>query len=505
MNTKRHLMAMLLIFTVAAGVFGQNPKRSVVFTLNPNEDIVNDEYYLLQTFGQNRFACVVKNTVLNTYTFVFNGQRLKTVSTGDDENDDNFGYDPYDNFKIIDLAKDNGYIFTYMENGKCYINYRGVVSAGYEDITCANSENYNLGKGNFISSEKDYDYCYKLAGRWYAHKNGKNKRIDFVESYTENGKWYVNINGTESRYDNVYDLTLTESGKYAYSYQENGKEYVNINGTVSRGYDGVSYLTLTASGKYAYRYQENGKIYVNINGTESRGYDDVYNLTLTESGKYAYRYKENGKWYVNINGTESRGYDYVYNLTLTESGKYVYIYKENGKEYVNINGTESRGYDDVYNLTLTESGKYAYSYQENGKWYVNINGTLSRGYDDVYWDLTLTESGKYAYSYQENGKWYKNDNGNIKTKANNITENTVFNDNSMVLSNTDGWGWDLDFDSDNKQHSFYSSYKYEYVVIDGSPYGKAPAFSAGYNKNKNAFVWTAQEGREFVIYEYKLD
>ena len=34
---------------------------------------------------------------------------------------------------------------------------------------------------------------------------------------------------------------------------------------------------------------------------------------------------------------------------------------------------------------------------------------------------------------------------------------------------------EYDFTSQNDKHSFYSSYQYEYVVIDGRPYGKTPA------------------------------
>ena len=54
-------------------------------------------------------------------------------------------------------------------------------------------------------------------------------------------------------------------------------------------------------------------------------------------------------------------------------------------------------------------------------------------------------------------------------------------------------------------HSFYFSYDYDYVVIDGQRFGKAFPFEYRYDKDKNAFVWYCLEGRDLTIYEYALD
>lgn len=58
--------------------------------------------------------------------------------------------------------------------------------------------------------------------------------------------------------------------------------------------------------------------------------------------------------------------------------------------------------------------------------------------------------------------------------------------------------------SADRQHSFFSDYAYEYVVIDGQPVGKSPALYAWYNKSSNSFVWNSIEGKELVVYEYML-
>ena len=212
-------------------------------------------------------------------------------------------------------------------------------------------------------------------------------------------------------------------------------------------------------------------------------------------------YKENEKYYANINGNTSGGFALIYNLILTENGKYAYLYEENEKRYVNINGNTSGGFANIQDLRLTESGKYAYFYEENGRWYININGNISEDFDN-YDNVTLTESGRYVYSYKKNGKKHINNNDNI-TSNNTLSYNRLDNDNNVSCWGTDGDV--LELNSNNDGHSFYSSYEYEYVVIDGRPYGKSPAIQAEYDNKKNAFIWTAIESKELVVYEYKLD
>jgi hypothetical protein len=328
-------------------------------------------------------------------------------------------------------------------------------------------------------------------------------------------RWYARYSDGSSK--KVQEVTPAFR---TYTHYRDEKSYVNINGRNSKGYDNIRDVLSTQSGKYAYWYRENGKYHVmiNIDGTEksSRGYDvDGWSLQLTESGKYAYRYKENEKWHVmtNIDGTEksSRGYDDVgyESLHLTENGKYVYTYRENGKWHVmiNIDGTEksSRGYDDVHwNINLTESGKCAYLYEENEKWHVNMNGKDdARGFDRIT-GLAIDDKGYNFYCRRDDGKVYKNSNG----------EDTE----SEYLSGMDGGSFGIDFFrnyqtwhterleiySPNKEHSFDSSYEHAHVVIDGETHGHAPALYAWYDAEKNAFIWNAIEGKELVVYEYKL-
>jgi len=263
MSILKNLIVFTLVVFTSISLWGQNPKRTVLFALGENESIVSYEYYIAKHFNGNRFYCTIENINTNIWTFVFNGKRI--VSSKKMEL----------NVLYSNVNEENGYIISYIKDGAWYVNCKGKENGPYDNI-------YRNIYYNIIASANNYDYCYKLAGRWYGHKNGTNKRVDFVEQFYENGKYYANINGNISQgYEDVGCITLTESGKYAYCYREKGKKYANINGNISQGYEGVWNITLTESGKYAYCYREKGKNYVNINGNISQGYEDVGCITLT--------------------------------------------------------------------------------------------------------------------------------------------------------------------------------------------------------------------------------
>jgi hypothetical protein len=489
MTTKRLFSMLLLVATVATSAFGQPPKREVVFTLNANEVIYENEYALFQTLHQNRFACMTRDTITDEYTFVFNGERIKVGEV-----------------YYVNPGETKGYVFTYWKNDRGYINYRGVVDGGFEGIHYEDP----FTAGRLYTSEKDYDYLYELAGRWYASKNGEKKRVNVIErAYGGNG-YDVKVNGKTIGgfygYGDGGGFALTKDGKYAYWYRANGNYHVNINGSIVGGpYEYARDLIFTESGKYAYAYRANGKYYVNVNGSTVGGpYDDsVYHVTLSESGKYAYFYAEKGwEYYVNVNDSTVAGpyrHDGTIDidLTLTESGKYAYCFCDNKKRYVNVNGSIVGGpYEHgIDGLTLTESGKYAYCYRDNTQyyeWYMNVNGSTIGGPYTYVSGITLTEDGKYGYRFNKNRKHYINTNG------------VVTEDRAYLIFDNDYYDDALDLTTKDGEHSFYSSYEYDYVVIDGRPHGKSPAIEAWYDEPKNAFVWSAVEGRELVVYEYTL-
>ena len=515
-----------IIIGVSLNLWAQNSnlKRTVLFTLGQDEELSENKYFAVQQLNQNRFIGIIYDTLKKTKTFVFNGKRIATTNASF-------------NFDYLNINEDKGYVLTYPQGEDLYcLNNRGFSHRylqawgfdgdNYERFWCSKIEDnrlnyyayhngditepfddvslkpkrYSPDGYNFITSAGSYDYYYKLAGRWYGHKDGKNKRVDFAESYhSDNGKYHVNINGNVSQgYNAVKDLNLTRKGDYTYSYRDGDKWDANINGNISHGYDEL-YLQMIESGNYAYRCKNNGKWNVNINGNVSPAYDEVKSLQLTESGNYAYAYKNNGKWYINIDGIASQSYQEIKDLQLVGNGNYAYIYNENGKWNVNVNGNISQSYNDIIDLQLTESGDYAYYfYHDKDKHYV-INGKTTPAWNEII-SLTLTEN--YGFSFQyiaDDGRIYINENGKeIKTDF--LGSNLKSQKIDLWITNNNN----LEFYSTDKENSFYSNNQYNYVVIDGKRVGKSPALHGWYDFEKNAFIWNAVEDKELVLYEYKL-
>ena len=393
------IIALSIVFCASFGVWAQdnNLKRSVLLTLGQNESIWAGEYFAAQYFNENRFACIIYDDVKKSCTFVFNGKRIITTDANDFSGSAR-------NFSYLNIAEENGYVFYYTkkENGvvNYYVNYKGTIDGPFEDISLHANNSFRRPNGNITLTTlvKEYDYLYRLAERWYAHKDGKNKKVDFAES--------------------IYDYNSRKSS-------------------------------------------------VNINGSISQRYDWVGDVCLTESGKYAYCYENNGKYYANINGSISQGYDFVRYLCLTESGKYAYSYESNGKRYANINSSISQGYDDIEYVALSDNGDYTYVSRKNGKIDLNHDGKNKIDFWGAIWTTWMP---------------------------------VIFNANPVYANTYNG----IELSSINDEHSFFSDYKYEYVVIDGKRYGKSPALYAWYDTGKNVFVWNAVEGKDLVLYEHKL-
>jgi len=457
MNLKSLSIYVLLMIVSSSSSFAQNTLRKVVFTLNENESIVSNEYYLMQKFNKNRFACMVYDNIRKKSTFILNGKRIKTGNFPPKYDDDQC------ELYSFNVANDSNYIIKYQQNNKWYINFNGFIDGGFEELMVPPRT------GLFKTTEKNCDYMYKLADRWYAHKNGKNKKIDYIQSQYKDGKDYVIYNGISfGPYQYISDLQITKSGKYGFAYYNDWDKawHVNINGITSKTYESISDFMILEDGKWAFTFKENGKRFVNINGSISKFYENVNNLIISTGGKSVYCFQENGKWYINDNGNISKPYEYVCDLIILQDGKLAFRFKEGGKYYLNIAGNISNGYVSTTKIIMSEDGKWSYYFYEDGKWNENNNGNIIYGFSSISTD----------------------NKGNITWWGDRIRQQ----DENEILSK-------------NKEHSFYSSYKYEYVVIDGRPIGKSPAIQSWYDEKKNTFIWTAIEGKELVIYEHKLD
>jgi len=182
--------------------------------------------------------------------------------------------------------------------------------------------------------------------------------------------------------------------------------------------------------------------------------------------------------------------DFITDLT-QENGYIFHFWKEeDGKtnHYVNYKGKVNGPFENVQIGKCVSSGKidFEYLYQIADEWYVHKSNGQNKNVR--MYEASISDDGDFCspvFSAIQNGfSLY------IFDYENEI--NTVISDEEIKLYSPD------------KEHSFKSTINV--VVIDGKIIqGTSPAYTAVYDKTNNAFVWNSVEGRELVVYEYKLD
>jgi hypothetical protein len=120
--------------------------------------------------------------------------------------------------------------------------------------------------------------------------------------------------------------------------------------------------------------------------------------------------------------------------------------------------------------------------------------------------LELTEEGDYSFYYHnDDGKVGINDNGK-ETEIDYLSDTRSWNYDFTFFKSLLNFynNFSLKIYSTDREHSLSSSFEDNCVVIDGKRYGNSPALYACYDRNKNAFIWNAIEGKELIVYEHKL-
>jgi hypothetical protein len=399
-------------------------------------------------------------------------------------------------------------VFTYKvtEDGVAFLNNRGInINNHHYDIHIPKIDTMTIYEGE-VSGNKPYYNAY-----W---KYCFNKKGQFLFVYLANDKMHVNLNGELiGQYDNPYhyissfDGGLGFDGSLAgligevrnhkkgrfYDYEYNGKITESV-------YENPS---INNKGDYIFAYILDGKCYVNANGKKEGAYDETWAPQLADNGTYAYWCEEeNGKEYIVINGEKRGPYDLASEPILTKDGLYAYWYQVDGKRYFNINGkiegfydryiSLSYGYEivDPYynqqNFHIDENGNYLYVCEQDGKTITVING---KKYDYIT-NLYLRNYSPLQYKYEiENEHFIAEENNKIIGEyGNNQTKEAV-----TTLTSADS------------KHIMTCSTQYPHVIIDNKKYGNGKIFAASYCVELNAFRWSVLEGKELVVYEYKLN
>jgi hypothetical protein len=449
MKTKKLFLATLLVATVATSAFGQTPQREVVFTLNANEVIYENEYLLSAEIGENTsFTGLLLDTLKkrNGQIFVLNGKRIVTAA------------DIY----VSDIDRETGnyslVYSVYEDNGKdWYLIISGIKKGPYQAAHIIGNDN-----GRVV-------YEYILGDHWYDNTSGKIKlsqknddnkyHIDWMESsgilrrgnevififdygngrgkISANGKYYVytykdatgktriESNGygadfyDQCKFEGLddYSLEIYNNSYISYTASKDGKS-IKVFGrntdvsvrAVCEKEDNYFYITYDGDGYY--------HIYGNINGKSISEYNLQYaddgNVRYSQWQDYYFTYKKNNSWYININGKNYGGYEDNVGYAIVRDGTFMYKFEKGDKQYLNINGKITEGHKWMGRYAMNSKGDYLYVYHDSTllKGIVNKNGQDIKTVGTFEYDILLLDNSHHAFYYNLNGAYFIHVNGN---------------------------------------------------------------------------------------------
>jgi hypothetical protein len=329
-----------------------------------------------------------------------------------------------------------------------------------------------------------------------------------------------NIYGKEFRFEQQEDLEEEEEiekERYKndiYIDKRSDGEYFSLNGREFGPYNYLykytnNNLVLLGNGNdnYAFIYQKNYNWFININDKIFGPYENqIFVRNLYKNGNFTANYEKNGKNFLVVKDKIYGPYDgYINNLSLYKNGKFTATYEKNGEVFLIINDKIFGPYfGNISAENLYINGKFTAKYERNGEEFLILNGQLFGPYKDI-WPIRLNKDGKFIFSFEKNDNHYTNFNNEIECKGHIQYYANEFNYHHFVGPiNQDFDNNYFYLETPNKNHKLIINYSQNNVLIDGMPYGNSPAINAYYNEKQNAFVWLSQEGRDLVVYQFKL-
>ena len=398
------------------------------------------------------------------------------------------------------ISCSNGYTAFYYRDNKIYLN-------GYL------IEKENLNSDYRLTNEGKFAYYYYVEGKTYLHINDQN--FECPEEL--------------SGYD------INNKGEFIYRFSKDNKDCVSLNGKVIGMHDEINYMDgmdghiwledctsfggsayydapfqspmINDKGDYIYTHRTNGKFYVSINGRNEGPYTGTWKPYIDEKGNYMYPCRFEGNIYIVRNGDKGESLGDNVKLYMTRNGHYIFQFDKNGKKYVNVDGRviEVSGgrYGNIIS-NVNENGQYFYAFSKDGIEYLCINGKNYKapffgGEWGIYEDIHEGYKAEYHVELGLGDKEY----------FNKICEKFSYNQIGEVIrvdtKNSIQTEKQKNLFSKDEKNIMQCGKDYPYVMINNQKYGNGNVIAVGYNQNLNVFRWAALEGKELVVYEYKLD
>lgn len=499
----RLLFVILLVLSVTCNANAQNLSIKN-FYLNENDLTANSRN--TEVYDQNGDKCALIRIQTTTKGFIFDVGSAGIQKVDDNHTGEIWVYVPY-GIKHIDIRHSAygsllGYNFPVsIVKGRTYILELSVNTnnnnSTKQDIRVS-MDNSQTKKTLFSMKKNEVLYC----SAYLANLNIGDDRFACVLKDTITNKMTFVWNG-ERKINNVFfiwasHIDLSDYNKCIIYYAEKDEYYTTafIEGKTFGPYDGWMYFFSENHGGAEYK------------GPGMLGTDMPY--------RSGWMFKD----YFVFN---NMGIDYLYSRgKITKvPDKYRHYDSESHEQYTAVGEIA----EEIQKGGLSPNGKYKAVY---------LNGKLSVN-NKVYKTYNITDAKQDSTSYHYWGELFATDEGKVfaslpqgevlidcKTgKVTDITEGKTFDyQHFSIIDEPKDWdrvferkdasiNYDVErlaisLQDETLQHTFLSTLKASYVLIDNKKIGNGAALSAKYDSQKKAFIWMAFEGLDLVVYEYKL-
>lgn len=237
-----------IAFQAKTSFIDNNLSRTVLFTLNKNEIIYENEHFIDMSIDKGRFSCLLMDTIKNEMTYVWNGARKVNAKRIYINHNDLYDFDKcilmysetpeyFENIKIEDKTYGPYEGILYLADPWRWADYKGAFMNGVD-------EDYRKGwpyKNMFVFGAMNDDYLNingkisPIPDKYYEWKDGKRdwyteklyQDLDTL-GISPNGKYHLKIKGNKLIGNNkTFSLPFIPEIKRIYAY-DNGNAIIVI-------------------------------------------------------------------------------------------------------------------------------------------------------------------------------------------------------------------------------------------------------------------------------------